>query len=338
MPAPPRKGEKKADWISKCIAQLRNEGKDQDQAVAQCNSMYDQHMKKRRKNAEGCMKLMMDIIANRFWAMSKAECDSLLSTLHSKTTLDILAAFDDFEAFFFLFDDPEKEKEKVYKIEEGTAIFTIEGPLMKKAKGFFARLLGIQSVDDLRAGFIEAMGDPEVKTIFNQFSSPGGQVDGILDYAETVFKYRGTKPVMAFTDDHMASAAYWMAAPADYIVAGNETTTVGSIGVIANPHFDVTEALKRDGIKPYVFKAGKYKAVPSRFVPLSQDDINYIQGLLDHMYTAMVDSIAKYRGVSVESVLNMADGKIFVGSTALDVGLVDEIMTKEDALKKLRSS
>jgi len=333
MPAPPRKGEKKADWISNCISQLRKEGKDQDQAVAQCNSMYDQH---RRKKAEESMKILTEILSNRFWAMSRADYESMIYTVKSQMLTDLLSALNDYEAFFFMLDEPEKN-EKPYEVQEGTAIFNIEGRLMKKASGFIARILGIKGVDSLRAGFEMAMADNEVKTVFQHFSSPGGSVDGILDYAETVYRHKGTKPVMAFSDDIMASAAYWMAAPADYIVAGNETTIVGSIGVTSPPHLDITKALAKEGIKPYVFHSGKYKAVPSRFIPLTEDDINYVQSLVDHMYTVMIDSIAKYKGVSTKNILNMADGKIYIGSSALDVGLVDEIMPMGDALNKLRS-
>jgi len=335
MPAPPRKGEKKADWISNCISQLRKEGKDQDQAVAQCNSMYKQHIKNRQKKAEGCMKLIMDIVSNMYWAMSKVGCENMLETVRSKAIFELMSAFDNYD---FMFDESKEEK-KPYEIQEGTAIININGRLMKEANGFFARIMGIKGVNDLKAAFELAMyADEEVKTVFQHFSSPGGSVDGIIDYAETVYKARGTKPIMAFCDDEMASAAYWMAAPADYIVIGNETTRTGSIGVISPPHLDLTGVLKREGIKAYVFHSGKYKAVPSRFLPLSQDDENYLQGLFDHIYSTFIDSIAKYRGVPIESVLNMADGKTFIGNSALDVGLVDEIMPKEEALKKLRSS
>jgi ClpP class serine protease len=134
----------------------------------------------------------------------------------------------------------------------------------------------------------------------------------------------------------IASAAYWIGAAADELYLASDTTQVGSIGVVAT-HVDVSQAEHQAGYKTTSVAAGKYKCIASQYAPLTQEGRASMQDMVDHVYTAFVHDVATFRRRSIETVLqDMADGKIFLGSKALEVGLADGFAQEEDVLSALQ--
>jgi len=130
----------------------------------------------------------------------------------------------------------------------------------------------------------------------------------------------------------VASAAYYIASAADKIFISGDMPPIGSIGVVTS-HIDYSKMDERHGIKETEIYAGKYKRIASYVEPLSQEGREYIQDRVDYIYSIFVNDVAKYRGVSVDTVLkNMADGQIFIGRQALDAGLVDGVSTFDQLL------
>jgi len=216
---------------------------------------------------------------------------------------------------------------KGYEVQNGKAIIPVKGALAKNPDIFSRIFLGDGSTTQIKSDFLAALNDDAVSEIVLYVDSPGGTVDGTMDLAETIYNSRGKKPITAYSDGVIASAAYWIGAAADKIMIANDTTTVGSIGVVST-HVDETKALEEMGLKVTQFIAGKYKNIGSSVRPLTEEDSAYIQDRLDYLYSAFVDSVAKYRGVSSETVLSdMADGRIFTGKQAIKAGLVDGVST-----------
>jgi signal peptide peptidase SppA len=214
---------------------------------------------------------------------------------------------------------------------DGIKILSYSGAMMKNLSGLAALSGGI-STRQIQKDIQAALNDTNVAGIVLALDSPGGTVDGTKELADYLMSVRGQKPIVAYADGLMASAAYWIGSCADAIVA-YDTTQVGSIGVIMT-HFDYSKAAEKEGIKPTVLYAGKYKARGNRYEPLSKDAKDSFQADLDYYYTMFVDHVADARGVTPEEVIvRMAEGRVFIGHKAKEAGLVDEIGGIEDAIK-----
>ncbi|OPY15234.1 MAG: putative signal peptide peptidase SppA [Syntrophus sp. PtaB.Bin001] len=218
-----------------------------------------------------------------------------------------------------------------YSIENGVAIISIMGVLSKNADWWS----GGTAMNDAKAAFRSALDDPAVSSILLYIDSPGGTVDGTQELASIIESARGKKPIIAYTDGLMASGAYWIGSSADKIYISGDTVTVGSIGVVA-AHVDISNLEERWGVKVTEITAGKYKRINSAHAPLSEEGRSYIQDQVDHLYAVFVDNVARVRGVSTEKALAMADGKLFIGRQAVDVGLVDGMATLEQIITDLK--
>jgi len=229
---------------------------------------------------------------------------------------------------------PLKSEPKGYAIEERVAILPIEGVIAKRMN-LLTYISGGTSTSFASAEFAKAMNDPAVDSIILLVDSPGGAVDGTQEFANVIESFRGTKPIVAFTDGMIASAAYWIAAAADRIYISGDTTQVGSIGVVAT-HTDLSGAEAQRGIRTTEITAGRFKRIASSYAPLTPEGRASIQDHVDSIYTAFVSDVARMRGSDVNTVLEkMADGKIFIGKSAIGVGLVDGVSTLGDIIAGL---
>ncbi len=215
---------------------------------------------------------------------------------------------------------------------DGIRVIPIHGTISKRMN-LLSRISGGVSTELLKDEIESAILDEDVKSIFLDIESPGGAVDGIFELSDFIYESRGTKPIHAFANGLMASAAYLIGSAADKIT-GTQAAQIGSIGVITK-HFDYSRRNEQDGVIETIITAGKYKAIGSDNKPLSKEDEKYIQDRLDYFYTMFVNSVARNKGVSTEIVLSdMADGRIFIGQQAKDAGLIDEIGTFELGLEQ----
>ena len=190
---------------------------------------------------------------------------------------------------------------------------------------------GGTSMELLKKDINMAIEDSQVDSILLDIDSPGGTVDGTKEAADAVLKAREEKPVIAYVNGMMASAALWIGTAANHVVTG-ETAQNGSIGVTLT-HYDYSAQDEKSGIKRTVLSAGAYKRIASDEKPLTQEGREYLQGQLDTYYTMFVDAVARNRGTDADTVLNkMADGKIFIGEQAVKAGIADQTGTFEDAV------
>lgn len=229
---------------------------------------------------------------------------------------------------------PLKNKTEPYQVVNGTAIIPIQGVIAKKMN-LFTQISGGVSTHLVGRDIKEALADDSIKSILLDIDSSGGTVDGVQELADIVFEGRGEKPIVAYSDGIIASAAYWIGSAADKIYISGDTIDIGSIGVVAS-HKEYSGYEKQIGVKTTEVYAGKYKRIASQYKPLSKEGKQSIQDQVDYLYSIFVDQVAKNRGVSSEKVLkDMADGKIYIGKQAITAGLVDGVSTLDRLIDKI---
>lgn len=221
------------------------------------------------------------------------------------------------------------------EVIDGVAVIPIQGAIAKRMN-LMSEISGGTSTQLAARDLQTALDDPAVKGIILNIDSPGGTIDGTAELADAVYAARGMKPVVAYSDGMICSAAYWIASACQSIHISGDTNTVGSIGVVAG-HRDYSGAEAKAGVKTTEITAGQYKRIASQYEPLSDAGRADIQARVDYQYQVFVDTVARNRGVSVETVLNdMADGKLFIGKQAIDAGLVDGASTLDGLIAALK--
>jgi protease IV len=169
----------------------------------------------------------------------------------------------------------------------------------------------------------QAGGDPSVAAVVLEINSPGGGVTASDEMHQSIldFEKNTGKPVVVSMGDVTASGGYYISTAADRIVA-NETTLTGSLGVI----FEFTnfaEAADKYGIKQVVIKSGKYKDIGSSFREMTPEERGIYQSIVDESYSQFVDVISEGRGIPKDRVRQIADGRVYSGVQAKELGLVD---------------
>lgn len=181
----------------------------------------------------------------------------------------------------------------------------------------------------------DAIADPAVGSILIDIDSPGGSVYGVAELADEIAAARSQKPVVAIANSLAASAAYWIGAQASelYVTPGGE---VGSIGVW-QAHFDYSEAMSRDGVKPTLISAGKFKVEGNPYAPLDDEARSFLQSRTDDYYAAFTKAVAKGRGVAISQVREgMGQGRVLGADAALAENMVDGISTFSEVLEKMQ--
>lgn len=207
-----------------------------------------------------------------------------------------------------------------YQVDRGVAVIYIDGLLAPKAN-LLTRVCGATSAQWVTGQINAAIADSFVKSIVLAIDSPGGAISGTPELAQVVFDASRKKPVVAYSDAMLLSAAYWVGSAANAVYISGPTVQVGSIGVVATHRYDPASSL---GMTEIV--AGRYKRISTSLAPLSADGAAYMQDQVNHLYGVFVNAVAVYRGVTPDVVnQNMAEGRTFIGQQAIDAGLVDEI-------------
>lgn len=224
---------------------------------------------------------------------------------------------------------PEPQAE-LLSIESGVGIVNIEGALIPGNAGFFS-YFGYVGYNDIRNATVAALMNPEVKSILFNISSPGGAVTGCEDCANLLEQVKALKPTMVFSADQLASGAYWLAAKTGKIFVGS-TASVGSIGVIAKAA-EYTKAREAAGITDLVVRSGPYKQLINAVEKHSALAVSVLQEQVDAVAAVFVEHAASGRGMSPESFdKTLGQGRVFVGSNAVQAGIADGLATYDGAL------
>ena len=194
---------------------------------------------------------------------------------------------------------------------------------------------GESKVDRIKDQLKRAVEDESVKAIVLRINSPGGEVTASDTIYNAVLQAREKKPVVVFMDAMAASGGYYVACGATEIVAG-ETTLTGSIGVIIRS-ISYSELMGKVGVETRTFKSGEFKDMLSGSREMTEPERELVDGLVMEMYDRFVGIVAEARNIPEPKLrAEIADGRVFTGRQAHEVGLVDSNGYIEDAYARAR--
>lgn len=176
--------------------------------------------------------------------------------------------------------------------------------------------------------------DDQISALIVNVNSPGGTVVGSEKIYNILRKISAKKPVVIIMGTLAASGGYLISLGGDYIIAHNGTIT-GSIGVIFQS-FEVTHLAKTLGVTFNNFKSGELKAAPNPTEKVTEHVRQAMMENIDDTYDYFTELVAFRRGLAIEEVKKLADGRIYSGRQALKLKLVDAVGNQDDAIKWLQ--
>ncbi|RZA01610.1 MAG: signal peptide peptidase SppA [Proteobacteria bacterium] len=176
--------------------------------------------------------------------------------------------------------------------------------------------------------------DSSIKAIMVRIDSPGGAVGPSQEIHDAILRVKKTKPVVASFESVAASGGFYIAVACDRIVS-NAGTLTGSIGVIMNMA-NLSELYKWAKVERYNIKSGKFKDVGSENRPMTPEERDLMQNLVNNVYEQFLKAVADGRKLPVEKVRPYADGRVLSGQQAQEVGLVDKLGGVDVALDTIK--
>lgn len=183
-----------------------------------------------------------------------------------------------------------------------------------------------------RDAVIEALETVEEKgypALLMRIDSPGGTVGDSQEIYEALRRIQDKVKIVASFGNISASGGVYIGMGCPNIMA-NPGTITGSIGVILRGN-NLEKLLDRVGVSFKVIKSGPYKDILAFDRELTQPEQEILQALIDTSYSQFVQTVADSRNLEVDTVKSFADGRVFTGQQALDLGLIDRLGTEEDA-------
>ena len=216
---------------------------------------------------------------------------------------------------------------------QGIAVIEIDGILVKK--NGMDPLCGMTGYDGIEAKVRAALADDDVKAIWFDINSGGGEVSGCFGLCDFIYQNRagnGGKLMVAMAADDAYSAAYAIASSAD-VVAVPPSGGVGSIGVLV-VHVEESRALDEEGVTATIIRSGKYKAEANPIEPLSDHAREKIQAEVDLVRDQFVDLVARNRGVSSRAIYD-TEALTYTGRDAEAIGLVNLVISEQEMFARL---
>ncbi|MEB3224234.1 MAG: signal peptide peptidase SppA [Synechococcus sp.] len=176
---------------------------------------------------------------------------------------------------------------------------------------------------------LEEVAEKKYPALLLRIDSPGGTVGDSQEIYYALKKLQEKTKIVASFGNISASGGVYIGMGAQHIVA-NPGTITGSIGVILRGN-NLERLLEKVGVSFKVIKSGPYKDILSFDRELTEAEENILQEMIDVSYSQFVKTVAEARNLDVETVKTFADGRIFTGEQAQELGVVDRLGTEEDA-------
>lgn len=212
-----------------------------------------------------------------------------------------------------------------YKAKKKLAVIYVDGDIVDGK--------GKQSVagDRFANVIAKVREDDAVKAVVFRVNSPGGSVLASEKIRTEVDLLKAAKPIVASYGNYAASGGYWISSGCGHIFS-DPTTLTGSIGVFSMiPDFSKTmKDVAHVNFTPV--NSNKHADMMSLMRPLDTEETAYMQASVERIYDRFVSLVAEGRNLTYEYVDNVAQGRVWTGRDALDIHLVDEIGTLEDAI------
>lgn len=206
------------------------------------------------------------------------------------------------------------------RVVNGVQIIPVKDILARRVSSI-EKSCGVTDYTDVIADLNEAVSDANIVGIVLDIDSPGGAVSGLYECADAITEAGSVKPVVAFTEGQMCSAAYYLALSASAIVA-TSSASVGSIGCILQA-LDDSKAYEMKGLDMKTLRSDPLKCVGADGDTITPDQLNYLQSLVDEAATRFKGIAMRQRGTSVEA---SCDGRVFSAEASVAAGLIDQIV------------
>ncbi len=231
--------------------------------------------------------------------------------------------------------DPLKEYTLQGKAKEKIVVIPIRGIISDAPRKQFLSTWP-SMVQEIVSQLRKAEDDPDVKAVLLKIDSPGGSVIASdLIYNEImVFKERKKAKVVAAMMGVAASGGYYIALPADFILA-HPTTVTGSVGVLfLSPN--VSGLMEKIGIEMNVSKTGENKDMGSPFRQATAVEKQIIKDLIDQLGKRFLDRIAEHRGLEPKRLKEISSARIYLADDAFKLGMVDSIGYLDEAVSQTK--
>ena len=170
-----------------------------------------------------------------------------------------------------------------------------------------------------------------IKAIILRIDSPGGGIGPSQEIYREIIKLKQSKKIITSMGSVAASGGYYIASATNKIIA-NAGTITGSIGVIME-YANIMEIAKKIGVYPVVIKSGEFKDIGSPLRKLKDTEKKILQELVDELHLQFVSDAATARGMKLEKMFALADGRVYTGQKALKLNLIDRIGNLDDAVQ-----
>lgn len=188
----------------------------------------------------------------------------------------------------------------------------------------------IDNVQDSLKALKEFRQDDNVRAIVVRIDSPGGGIGASQELYREIWRTREEKPVVASLGGIAASGGYYIASAANRVIA-NPGTITGSIGVIS--YFpNLRELFDKIGFSAVIIKSGQFKDTGNPGREMTQEEKALLQTTMDQAHAQFIRDVARGHSLPEAKVSEIADGRIIMGETAHQLGLVDELGNFEDAV------
>jgi len=212
-------------------------------------------------------------------------------------------------------------------------LIPVEGMISnEQGRGFLLKSPGL--LDKVAMQLRKAEKDPDIKTILLRINSPGGGVttSDILYHELLAFKQRTGKKIFVQMMDVGASGAYYVSMAADSIQV-HPTTLTGSVGVITVVP-NVVGLSEKIGVEVKTYKTGANKDIGSPFRRMTKEDDAYLQNIINSMAKRFYQIVQTQRGLSDAQMQSVKTARVYLGTEAVEAGLVDSIGYLSDARLK----
>lgn len=210
------------------------------------------------------------------------------------------------------------------------AVLSVDGVISPEDTGSYNHQWLLETIEELKS-------DKSNKGIILKINSPGGSVYESDELYLALKSYGKNKILVAYMENMAASGGYYISCAAERIYA-NRNTLTGSIGVISGQSIDLTGLFSNLGIKYTTITSGKNKNMGNVNEPLTKEQQDILQGISDEVYQQFTGIVSDERGLPLEDVIKIADGRIYTANQAQKLGLIDQIGTLEDVKQYIRDN
>ena len=316
-----------------------------EQITAYITSIWD-NMVENVALSRGISEERLNYYADQYMAFCPTEeclsaglVDTLLYKDATKDYLKKLMAVDEDERLKVMTLDEVKNIQKNVPLDKSgniIAIYYAEGQIVDNPStgvNTAPEIVGEKVCIDLR----KLRDDENVKAVVLRVNSPGGSAYASEQIWNEVIKLKEKKPVIVSMGDLAASGGYYISCAADTIIAQPNTLTgsIGIFGMFPNPHKLITDKLK---LNIETVKTNRFSDFGAMGRPFSSDERAIMQRYINKGYATFIQRCADGRGMPKADIEAVAQGRVWTGEMAMEVGLVDLLggieLAKEIAAEK----